>query len=151
MLRKLTHRRNGATQGKTRLGSLLLSSLPPAFLPQPHPPFPVCPTHSGLPLQQLQRSTHGLKSTSATTTKISQTFHDKFLLSLWKPTPYIPSWLSPFPDLVCLGNHPNTLLHISELLQVPTVLHVRESLSLLYYMFGKALIALLYVWERPHR
>ena len=139
MLRKLTHRRNGATQGKTRLGSLLLS-LPPAFLPQPHPPFPVCPTHSGLPLQQLQRSTHSLKSTSATTTKISQTFHGKFLLSLWKPTPYIPSWLSPFPDLVCLGNHPNTLLHISELLQVPTVLHVWESLSLLYYMFGNARI-----------
>ena len=96
MLRKLTHRRNGATQGKARLGSLLLSSLPPAFLPQTHPPFPVCPTHSGLSLQQTQRSTHSPKSPSATTTKISQTFHDKFLLSLWKPTPYIlPGFLNP--------------------------------------------------------
>ena len=149
MLRKLTHRRNGATQGKTRLGSLLLSSLPPAFLPQTHPPFPVCPTHTVFSLCNNHKDQH--TTPSATATKISQTFHDKFLLSLWKPTPYIPSWLSPFPDLVCLGNHPNTLLHISELLQVPTVLHVRESLSLLYYMFGKALIALLYVWERPNR
>ena len=136
MLRKLTHRRNGATEGKTRLGSLLLSSLPPAFLPQTHPPFPVCPTHSGLSLQQPQRSTHSPKSPSATTTKISQTFHDKFLLSLWKPTPVHPFLAFSTPGLVCLGNHPNTLLHVSELLQVLTVLHVWESSHYLTICLG---------------
>ena len=55
---KLTSGRNCATQGKARC-----LSLPPAFLPQTHPPFPVCPPYS----------------VSATTAKISQTFYDKFL------------------------------------------------------------------------